>query len=232
MTTTFARQTVAVIGLLAFSSTAFSAAIEQAAANPSMQVPGACNVPVAQRTSEAGCYLLATENVSAPPSEAQYWHLDEYRARDEAEADRGGNGTVVMSFGRIWLFTIASSSFRSSRGKRIASIGPLPTRAGVRYLARYMEAVFPPGTDSRNLVHTHPGPEAWFVVSGAQCLETPDGTTVVGAGQSNVVREGPPMSIAGVGKEIRRSLVLVLHDASQPWAMMSDDWRPKGLCPQ
>ena len=228
----FARQTVGLVGLLAFGPSAIALAVEQVVANASMQLPGACETPVEQRTGDAGCYLLATEQLGALPSEAQFWYLDEYRSRDEAQADRSRNSTVVVSFGRTWLFTIASSSFRSAGGKRIASVGPLPTRAGIRYLARYMEAVFPPGTDSRNLVHTHPGPEAWFVLSGAQCLETPDGATVVRAGQNGIVREGPPMSITAVGNEIRRSLVLVLHDASQPWAMMANDWRPKGLCPQ
>jgi len=232
MTKQFARRTAGLIGLLALSPSAITLALQQGAANASMQVPGACETPVEQRTGDAGCYLLATEPLGALASDAQFWHLDEYRSRGEAQADRRRNSTVVVSFGRTWLFTVASASFRSPGGKRIASVGPLPTRAGIRYLARYMEAAFPPGTDSRNLVHTHPGPEAWFVLSGAQCLETPDGATVVRAGQSGIVREGPPMSIAAVGNEIRRSLVLVLHDASQPWAMMGNDWRPKGLCPQ
>src|SRR6266481_1687736 len=32
------------------------------------------------------------------------------------------------------------------------------------------------------------------------------------------------------GTEQRRSLVLVLHDASQPWMTMASDWTAKGLC--
>ena len=226
------RQTVGVVGLLSFCPSATTFAADQLPAHVAAQVPGGCETPVGQRTSDAGCYLIATEDLGALPSEAQFWHLDEYGSRDEAQAHRGRTSTVVVSFGRTWLFTIASSSFRSPGGKRTASVGPLPTRAGIRYLARYMEAVFPPGVDSRNLVHRHPGPEAWFVLSGTQCLETPDGATVVRAGQSGIVREGPPMSITAVGNEIRRSLVLVLHDASQPWGTMTNDWRPKGLCPQ
>ena len=35
-----------------------------------------------------------------------------------------------------------------------------------------------PGDNSR--VHTHPGPEGWFVLAGEQCLETPSGPTGLG----------------------------------------------------
>ena len=232
MRTTDEHRAVQVICLLSPCLNASTFAVDQLPSNVSTQVPGACETPVGQRTSDSGCYLIATEELGALSSEPQYWHLDEYRTRDEAQAHRGRSSTVVVSFGRTWLFTIASSAFKAPGGKRTATVGPLPTRAGVRYLARYMQAVFPPGVDSRNLVHRHPGPEAWFVLSGTQCLETPDGATVVGAGQCAIVREGPPMSITAVGNEIRRSIVLVLHDASQPWATMANDWRAKGLCPQ
>jgi quercetin dioxygenase-like cupin family protein len=93
-----------------------------------------------------------------------------------------------------------------------------------------MEAVFKPGMQART--HQHSGPEAWYLVSGAQCLETPEGITVVHAGDSAVVPEGPPMSLRSVGTEMRRSLVLVLHDTSQPWQTFTSEWKPKGLCPK
>ena len=44
--------------------------------------------------------------------------------------------------------------------------------------------------------------------------------------------EGPPMALNSVGTETRRSVLLVLHDTSQPWITMAVDWQPKGLCPQ
>jgi quercetin dioxygenase-like cupin family protein len=49
------------------------------------------------------------------------------------------------------------------------------------YTARYMEAVFPPGAQPAGSGpgHRHPGLEAWYVLSGAQCLETPNGLAMV-----------------------------------------------------
>jgi quercetin dioxygenase-like cupin family protein len=194
------------------------------------QVPGGCNTPVSQRAGEAGCYLTATELLGALPQAALFWHLYVYPTHAAAESAKGSRGTVVESFGKVWLYTIADSEWRASSGERIATIGPLPITAGKQYTARYMEAVFPPGM--RAAIHRHSGPEAWYLLSGAQCLETPEGITVARTGEGAVVPEGPPMALSSVGTETRRSVLLVLHDASQPWITIASDWQPRGLCPK
>lgn len=196
----------------------------------SAQVPGGCNTPVSQRTSEVGCYLTTTEVLGAVSKGPLFWHLYTYPTRGAADAAKEPRGTVVESFGKVWLYTIADASWRPSGGERIAVIGPLATTAGKQYTARYMEAVFTPGMQGGP--HRHSGPEAWYVLSGAQCLETPEGITVAHAGDGATVPEGPPMSIQSVGTEIRRSVLLVLHDNSQPWITTASDWKPKGLCPK
>ena len=110
----------------------------------------------------------------------------------------------------------------------MAEIGPLPIREGVRYAAQYMEGVFDPGMRSR--VHRHPGPEAWHNLSGRMCLETPEGRMEAGPGENAIVPEGPPMVLTGTGTEQRRSLVIILHDASRPASTLAHDWTPRGLC--
>src|SRR5947209_13319424 len=94
------------------------------------QVPGGCNTPVSQRTGEAGCYLTATELLGALPQAALFWHLYAYPTHAAAESAKGSRGTVVESFGKVWLYTIADSEWRASSGERIATIGPLPITAG------------------------------------------------------------------------------------------------------
>jgi quercetin dioxygenase-like cupin family protein len=136
----------------------------------------------------------------------------------------------VESFGKVWLFTIAEQSWRPAGGERVAVVGPLAITPGKQYTARYMEAIFSPGMKSN--VHRHEGPEAWYVLTGAQCLETPDGISVVRAGAGAVVQQGPPMILQSVGSETRRSVLLVLHESSQQWVTPAPDWKPKGLCPQ
>ena len=161
---------------------------------------------------------------------AWFWHVESFPARAAAEKARGPRGAVVEALGNVWLLTIAEAGWRSSGATtHVAEIGPLPTKSGVSYTAQFMEAVFRPGMKS--LIHRHPGPEIWYTLSGETCLETPDGVMVGRAGGTNViVPAGPPMELTATGKEVRRSLVLILHDASQPHTMPATDWTPKGHC--
>ena len=84
------------------------------------QVPGGCNTPVSQRTSEVGCYLTATEVLGALPQGPLFWHLYVYPTRAAAETSKGPRGTIVESFEKVWLYTIAESEWRPASGERIA----------------------------------------------------------------------------------------------------------------
>ncbi len=144
-------------------------------------VPGGCETPASARTSEIGCYFVASEKLGALPVGAQYWHVYTFATRAAAEAAKGPRATVAESFGKVWLYTLAEQGWRPAGGERAAVVGPLGVKAGRNYTARYMEATFTPGM--KTPAHHHPGPEAWYVVSGTQCLETPDGVTAAHAGQ-------------------------------------------------
>ena len=200
-----------------------------------------------------GLFLTAEAQLGTLPAQPLYWHIYEYKSQAAAEAVRGERVTAAEVFGRHWLYAIAEEKWRPAAGERVAVIGPLDVASGAPYTARYMQALFPadaptgyPGTG-----HRHPGPEAWFVVSGAQCLETPNGLIVASAGGGAMVPEGWPMAIASVGRETRRALVLILHRSSEPYSMAVDgttrvpvsavsdhrshgaphsDWKPQGLC--
>jgi quercetin dioxygenase-like cupin family protein len=199
---------------------------------PGARVPGGCDVPASKRTSEVGCYLIATETLNALPAAEVFWHLYTYPTRAAAETARAASaGTVVESLGKVWLFTIADSQWQPPAGTRVAVIGPLPVAAAKRYTARYMQAVFPPKQALQTAVHQHSGPEAWYVVTGAQCLRTPEETLVMRAGESGFVRSGPNMLLTSIGTDTRRAVLLVLHDATQPWMTITSDWTPTTQCP-
>jgi quercetin dioxygenase-like cupin family protein len=199
---------------------------------PGTKIPGGCDVPVTQRTSDTGCYLTATLPLPQLPSAPVYWHLYSYPSR--AAADVVGQrpaSIIVESLGTTWLFAIGDAEWQASAGQRVARIGPLPVLPARRHTARFMEAVFPPGQGLQTAVHHHSGPEAWYVVSGAQCLRTPGSTKVLRKGEGGFVEAGPPMMLTGIGPDTRRSLVLVLHDSEQPWMTVTTDWRPTVSCP-
>jgi quercetin dioxygenase-like cupin family protein len=194
------------------------------------QEAGLTCVPVSERGNrEFGCFILAHQPLARLNSTAVFWHLDRYPSRALAEAVKGSTSVVLESLGSIWLLTIGDAQWRAAGGERVATVGPLQVRANVEHAAQYMEAVFKPGMKSS--VHRHSGPEAWYTLSGETCLETPGGTMVGRAGGAHViVPGGPPMELTATGTEVRRALVLILHDSSQPPTSRETTWIPKGLC--
>ena len=59
----------------------------------------------------------------------------------------------------------------------------------------------------------------------------PQGKPVQRAGEPGMmVPAGVPMMLFGIGNTVRRSLVLILQDASQPRSTPATDWVPTGLC--
>ena len=176
--------------------------------------------------------LIVSVDLGELPQSPIFWHLYNYptRAAAEIEAAKAPRTTVIEAFDKVWLYTLAAEDWHPVGGERVANIGPLPVKPDRKYTARYMEAIFTPGMKAA--VHRHSGPEAWYLLTGTQCLETPEGMTVAHAGDTTIVPEGPPMALNSVGTETRRSVLLVLHDTSQPWITMASDWQPKGLCPQ
>ena len=198
----------------------------------SAQTDGTC-IPVAERGErELGCFITARQELGKLPAKpALFWHIDSYPTRAEAESARDTRSTVVESLGRVWLFTIAPEKWRArgSTLQHVARIGPLPLVAADSFAAVYMEGVFAPGMTS--MVHRHAGAEAWLTLEGSQCLETPNGKITQKAGEPGVlVAGGLPMMLSGTGTGTRRSLVLILQDATQPRSTPAHDWTPKGLC--
>lgn len=194
--------------------------------------PSCCTMPVGERTQEEGCYVLANEALDSLPPGPLFWHLYTYPSVAAAsEAKGSSSGTVIESFGKVWLFKIAPAEWKPAGGDRAAVIGPLPVPPAQKYLARYMESIEAP-TVTGTPVHTHPGPEAWYLLGGAQCLRTPGKTFVIHAGETGFVPGDEPMALKPSGAEPRHSLVLVLHDASQPWRAKTEAWKPISQCPQ
>jgi quercetin dioxygenase-like cupin family protein len=183
--------------------------------------------PASQKTGEIGCWILASqplEKLNGPV----YWTIDEYPTKASADDAKGPHGTVLESQGRVWLLTVGEKLMSSESGKRITQIGPLPVEADRTYTAQYMEAVLQPGMVSKT--HLHSGVEAFYTDSGETCLETPAGKQVGKRGQDIVIPEGVPMELTAVGKELRRGLILILHDSSKPPTTLVDSWKSNHLC--
>lgn len=187
-------------------------------------------LPVSQRTGPVGCWIMAQESLGPmPETPPLFWHLSAYPNRAAAEAAKGPGATVMEALDQVWLFTIGAAGVRPPGGKPVAEIGPLPVKSGAKYTAQYMEAIFPPGAETRP--HTHPGPEAWYHAAGGVCLETPEGKAFGHAGDNGfIVPADRPMRLTVTGKEERHSIVLILHETGKPATGLDTKWVPKGLC--
>ncbi len=194
----------------------------------SAQVPGKCETPVRERTSEMGCYLLDSLVVGTLPASPVFWHIYRLAARDSATAAPAGSA-IVDAFGTRFIVAIAPRTWTPGVGTKAAAVGPLQVTPGMQYIARFMRSSLTPGIQTA--MHTHPGPEAWFLLDGRQCVETPAGQMIVHSGEGVHIPGGPPMVLMSPGPEAFHSLVLVLHDATHAWIdRASAGWSPKGLC--
>lgn len=196
-----------------------------------MNAPSSCTIPASQRKQEEGCYITAIELMKSLPKGPLFWHLYTYPTREAAQRARGNSSaTVVNSLGEIWLFNVAPADWRPAAGQRVAMVGPLPRFKATEYEARYLESISGAGA-GHTPVHRHPGVEAWYVLSGAQCMQTPGKTFLIREKETGLVPAGAPMMLTRI-KGPERAIVLLLQDDSQPWMTFAKDWKPTTACPQ
>jgi hypothetical protein len=191
---------------------------------------GQATARLCDATEEAGpACLLSRSALPSLPSGPLFWHLDTFASKAAAERAASPTSTVVDAFGSTWLFTIQLAHWRSRGGHHVSRIGPLPIAPAAGYAAEYLRSIFTPGTAAP--LHVHSGPEAFYAVSGDTCLETPEGVQIGrGAGNSLLIKGGPPMLLMAIGKEPRKGFALILHDADQPPTTLTHIWQPGGLC--
>jgi quercetin dioxygenase-like cupin family protein len=185
------------------------------------------DVPSGEKRPEFGCFNIGTVKELQFREATVYWHLYAFGSREAAEAARSATGMVVEEDGRAWLSEFGARDIASRGGEAVAVVGPLQLPVAKSYSAVLSYAVMRPGDSSR--VHTHPGPEGWYVLAGEQCLETPAGANRAGAGQTMTVPPNVPMELNVTGTTLRRAFALVIHDSTQERGAPSD-WKPAGKC--
>ena len=187
------------------------------------------DVSLRKSPEEFGCWTVARRRVQRFPDGPLFWHLRKFSRRAEADGAKRTADLVVLAEGQVWLMDFGPKNAAGLPGGRVADIGPLRLTPAASYEIMVSVAVMPPGGHS--MVHTHPGPEAWYMLAGEQCLDTPAGASSAGAGRTMVVPPDTPMKLFATGSSIRRALVVVIHDATQPW-MSPSNWTPPGECGQ
>ena len=187
------------------------------------------DVPPGEKRPDFGCFNVASEKGLKFAKQQVYWHVRTFENRAAADAAKSATGIVVEEDGRVWLSEFGSRDLVVKGGKAVAIIGPLQLPPAKSFTAVLSYAVMRPGDRSR--VHTHPGPEGWYMIAGEQCLETPSGANRAKPGETMTVPPNVPMELSITGTEVRKSLVVVIHDSSQARGIASQ-WRPQGACRQ
>ena len=78
-------------------------------------------------------------------------------------------------------------------------------------MARFLEPIFPLGMKTRG--NAQPGPEAFYIVDGEQCMESPTHNARLPAGQTYIIDAGPHLQAAPTG---RRNLVALIRPEDEP----------------
>ncbi|MEO8674183.1 MAG: cupin domain-containing protein [Casimicrobiaceae bacterium] len=160
---------------------------------------------------------LAEKKVAELPPGPLFWRIENFPALALAQAASGPWGLAIESAGKVWLFTLGPPDGLSAGGTRAAELGPIPRVVATQYLLRINQASGPPG--SVTAVHSHPGSEAFFVVSGEQSIRGPAGTMRVKAGQAEAGQGSDvPMEVSSSGSADLHALVMFVLDAGRPFS--------------
>ena len=171
-----------------------------------------CTENSPERRGEEGCTILASRSLRIDSSKPLYWHIDRFDSLQAAKEAAGPDGVAAEAHGSAWVLTVETQAEHHSQN-HVVWIGPLTLPRADRYSIRVMSSLLKPGGTTP--VHRHAGPEVFYVVSGEQCLETPDSSRRLTAGEFYVL---PPDVIHRgrvAGATARRSLALSIYDAAR-----------------
>lgn len=159
---------------------------------------------------------MAEKNVNALPNGELFWHVENFDSLGDAEAVAGEYSLAAEFDDKAWLFTLADRKAKSLGGTPVASIGPVPRIDSDSFLLRINNATAPVG--AKTTVHTHPGPEAFLILSGQLTQQTPYGMHVLNAGATMPGVPDQAMEVHSTGEEELRELIMFIVDPSRPFA--------------
>ena len=207
--------------------TFIAAAVAAAAPMDIPPVPGLCTEPALENVGRPGCYMAAEITLDAPPAQL-YWSAFTFPTSAAAATAAGNHkwSVTTESHGLHWAHILAPRPVALRGGRRMAVVGPMPLTAGKPVRARFIEANFPPGM--RTPVHSHPGPEGFYVVDGLQCMEMPSFRRRVAAGGTFIVPARQPHFQSTPNG--RRNVAVVFYPPEEPWMKMEMGWQPTSYC--
>ena len=214
--------------LLATVTLACRSQMQTHTAETSMARTTCVDMPPGRSRPPFGCFNVAFARGVRFNQPTVYWHLRTFPDRAAAEAAKSPLGLVVEEDGRVWLSEFGPRIDNPRSGETVAVVGPLELPRADAFNVVLSYAIMRPG--DRSMIHTHPGPEGWYLLAGEQCVQTPSGSTSARAGGTMITAPDVPIELRVTGTTTRRALLVVIHDASRPRTIPSS-WQPPATCP-
>jgi mannose-6-phosphate isomerase-like protein (cupin superfamily) len=153
------------------------------------------------------------------PAGPLFWRIETFATLADAQAAAAKSATALAAeiSGKVWLFTLGPAAGATPGATRVAEIGPVPPVQAPEYLLRINHASGPPG--ARTPPHSHPGSEAFYVLSGRLGQKTPHGIVHADAGTAmNGHGADMPMEVFSAGTSDLDQLVMFVVDATRPFS--------------
>jgi hypothetical protein len=158
---------------------------------------------------------VAEKKVAQLPAGDLFWPIENFPSLASAKAAEGPLSMAFEAGGKAWLVTLGPKDASPAGGSKVAEIGPLPGITASEYLLRVTNSG-PSG--AKTSVHTHPGPEAFYVLVGRMGQRTPHGVAYAEAKQSlNGHGADTPMQVFNAGNTELDQIVMFVVDASRPF---------------
>lgn len=160
---------------------------------------------------------IAEKRLKQLPAGPLYWRVENFPTQAQAQAAAGPASLAAEAAGKVWLFTLGPKGGSTAGGAMVAEIGPVPPVSAPEYLLRLNHVSGPPGVKTR--VHSHPGSETFYVLSGRLEQRTPSGVMHVEAGQAMPGHApGTTMQVSSGGTSDLNALVVFVVDATKPFS--------------
>ena len=161
--------------------------------------------------------LVAEKPLDVLPDGDLFWQAETFATLGEAKAAATKTGVPAEAAGKVWLLTLGPKDMPGHGGERVAMVGPIDRFDAPSYLMRINVSAAPPG--SKTSVHSHPGSEAIYVLSGEATIRWPDRTDVVGAGETLAgAAPNTAMEATSTGDGDLAELIMFVVDSTKPFA--------------
>ena len=174
---------------------------------------------------------VAQKKLKELPPGPLFWRVETFPTLDDARAAVGPDGwnpatvryetttsLIAEVDGKVYVVTLGAKGASTPGGTKVAEVGPVPAITAPEYLLRLNHGSGPPGAETP--VHSHPGSESFYVISGQLGQKTPSGVVHVDAGKTmNGHTAGMAMQVFNSGKTELSALIMFVVDATKPFSV-------------